>query len=167
MGDGIQRKNMDWNIFANGIWGIFMILTLAGGLGGVINALMTDNGFVFPKWEDANGNKIWRPGMLGNVIIGAVAAVISWGLYGPFADYVFIGAPTANPAIPYLTVSAFVGAILIGVGGARWLSNEVDKKLLKSAAVAAAAGNPAPGAAIAMMAATPAGALEIAQSLNR
>ena len=157
---------MDLNIFANAICRIFMILILAGGVGGVVNALMTDNGFILPKWEDANGNKIWRPGMVGNVIIGAVAAIISWGLYGPFADYIFIGDPNPNAAKPNLTVAAVVGAILIGVGGARWLSNEVDKKLLKSAAVAAAAGNPAPDAAIKMMAATPAKALEIAQSLN-
>ena len=149
------------------IWQIFGILFLAGGLGGAINALMTDNGFIMAKWEDANGNKIWRPGVIGNVFIGAVAAVISWGLYGPFADYVFVGfSGTAPQTAPSLTVAAFVGAMLIGVGGARWLSNEVDKKLLKATTTAALAGSGSAEAAAKVMTATPAQGLKIVQSLN-
>jgi hypothetical protein len=46
---------------------------VAGAVGGVVNALMSDNGFVLPK--TAHG--IIRPGYLGNVLIGAVAAGIS------------------------------------------------------------------------------------------
>lgn len=150
------------------IWQIFGILFLAGGIGGAINALMTDNGFIMPKWEDANGNKIWRPGVVGNVFIGAVAAVISWGLYGPFADYVFVGFSGPNTQTqPNLTVAAFVGAMLIGVGGARWLSNEVDKKLLKATTASALAGSGAADAAAKVMTATPAQGLKIVQALNR
>lgn len=147
------------------IWQIIGLVFLAGAVGGVINALMTDNGFILPKYEDASGNKIWRPGVIGNVLIGAIAAVISWGLYGPFADFIILPKPATGEA--NINVSAFVGAILIGVAGAKWLSNEVDKKLLKAAASAAAAGTPTPNAPSAIMAASPARALEIAQSLNR
>ena len=150
------------------IWQIFGILFLAGGLGGAINALMTDNGFIMPKWEDANGNKIWRPGVIGNVFIGAVAAIISWGLYGPFADFVFVGFSGPAPQRePNLTVAAFVGAVLIGVGGARWLSNEVDKKLLKATTTAALTGTGSAETAAKVMTATPAQALKIVQALNR
>ncbi len=147
------------------IWVIMGVVFIAGSIGGIVNALMTDNGFVFPKTDDANGNKIWRPGMLGNIFTGAVAAVISWGLYGPFAEFVMFPKPeTGNPE---LRVSAFVGAMLVGVAGAKWLSSEVDKKLLKAAASAAAAGLPTADAPARIMAATPARALEIAQSLNK
>lgn len=146
------------------IWLIIGIVFLAGGIGGVINALMTDNGFIVPKYEDASGNKIWRPGVIGNVLIGAVAAVISWGLYGPFSDFAILPQPTTGE--PNLKVAAFVGAILVGVAGAKWLSNEVDKKLLKAAASAAASGKPSPEAPAQMMAVSPANALKIAQSLN-
>lgn len=150
------------------IWQIFGILFLAGGIGGAINALMTDNGFIMPKWEDANGNKIWRPGVIGNVLIGAVAAIISWGLYGPFADFVFVGLSGPNPQKePNLTVAAFVGAMLIGVGGARWLSNEVDKKLLKATTTAALAGTGSAEVAAKVMTAKPAQGLKIVQSLNK
>jgi hypothetical protein len=146
------------------IWQIIGVVFLAGGIGGVINALLTDNGFIIPKYEDASGNKIWRPGVVGNVLIGAVAAVISWGLYGPFGDFVILPKPSTGD--PNIKVAAFVGAILVGVAGAKWLSNEVDKKLLKAAASAAAAGQPSADAPAQMMAVSPANALKIAQSLN-
>lgn len=146
------------------IWQIIGVVFLAGAIGGVINALLTDNGFILPRYEDASGNKIWRPGVIGNVLIGAAAAVISWGLYGPFGDFIILPKPSTGD--PNIKVAAFVGAILVGVAGAKWLSNEVDKKLLKAAASAAAAGTPLPNASSAIMAASPARALEIAQSLN-
>ena len=60
---------------------LWMLLAVfaAGGLGGVVNALMTDNGFALPRFEQATtGVNILRPGFVGNVVIGAVAALVSW-----------------------------------------------------------------------------------------
>ena len=147
------------------IWIIFLIIFLAGAIGGIINALMTDNGFAMPKYEDASGNKIWRPGVLGNFLTGGVGAVISWGLYGPFPNFVIFPEPKQSELS--ITVATLVGAILVGVAGAKWLSNEVDKKLLKAAASAAATAKPSTDAPTRMMIATPANALKIAQELNR
>jgi hypothetical protein len=64
-----------------------------------------------------------------------------------------------------LTLSAFVGAVLVGVAGARWLTNEVDKSLLRTTAVEAAssAGNPRLAERIAL--ASPAGALRAATEI--
>jgi hypothetical protein len=147
------------------LWWILLVVCVAGAVGGVVNALMSDNGFVLPKTADG----IIRPGYLGNVLIGAVAAGISWGMYGPLADYVIFGdAPTGAPSQspPNLKVAALVGAVLVGVAGARWLSNEVDKKLLKAAA-SEAAGAKATDESTAkkMLTASPAHALDIAKSL--
>ncbi len=148
------------------IWMIFAAVCLAGAIGGAVNALMTDNGFILPQYEDADGVKIWRPGVIGNILIGSVAALISWGLYGPFGDFILLPKPTAEQ--PEIKVAAFVGAILVGVAGAKWLSNEVDKKLLKAAAASAVAANaPAADAPARIMIASPANALRIALSLNR
>ena len=45
------------------IWKIILIIFVAGAIGGVINALLTDNGFILPKSEDADGNLLKiRPG---------------------------------------------------------------------------------------------------------
>jgi hypothetical protein len=147
------------------LWWILLVVCVAGAVGGVVNALMSDNGFVLPKTADG----IERPGYLGNVLIGAVAAGISWGMYGPFAQRYILGGPP-QPATPEqapgLLVVTLVGAVLVGVGGARVLTNEVDKKLLKAAASEAAGAKPADDStAKKILMATPAQALDIAKSL--
>jgi hypothetical protein len=144
-------------------WLITGLVFVAGGVGGVVNALMSDNGFVLPKWADAKDGRIARPGFLGNVLIGGVAATISWGLYGPFAASPLIGGPptTSEPPV-MLTLSALVGAVLVGIGGARWLTNEVDKTLLRVAASQAAAGPSDKEKSAKILAASPAMALSLA-----
>ena len=56
-------------------------------LGGIINALVSDNGFVKPSEETAGEVTIIRPGFAGNILLGAVAAFISWGLYRSLQQY--------------------------------------------------------------------------------
>jgi hypothetical protein len=69
---------------------------------------------------------ILRPGWLGNALIGGVAASVSWSLYGPFAGVSITAATGIETATKGdLTLAAIGGAILVGVAGARWLSNEV------------------------------------------
>ena len=62
-----------------------------------------------------------------------------------------------------MTLSALVGAVLVGVAGARWLTNEVDKNLLKAAASEAAASPADPDKSKQIAMATPAEALRIAR----
>lgn len=113
---------------------------LAGAVGGLVNALMSDNGFVLPQYEKLDAAKILRPGVIGNALIGAVAAVVSWALYGPVGQLPVLGATAhADSADITLTYAALAGAILVGIGGARWLSDQVDKNLLRAAAGTAAA----------------------------
>jgi hypothetical protein len=146
--------------------GLLGIIFLAGAVGGITNALLTDNGFIMPKSETANGSQIYRPGIVGNIIISGVAACISWGLYGPFANAYILGAikPVEEPFNGYgITLSAIVGAVLIGVAGARWLTNEVDKTLLRAAASEAATAQPSEKLSRKIHSASPASALKIAQ----
>lgn len=143
-------------------WLITVVVFVAGGVGGAVNALMSDNGFVLPKSADTNDGRIVRPGFLGNILIGGIAAAISWGLYGPFAAYPLIGGTAgANSEHVMLTLSALVGAVLVGVGGARWLTNEVDKTLLRAAASQAAAGPADNDKAAKILTASPALALRL------
>src|SRR5262245_59225281 len=93
------------------IWVALAIVCGAGAVGGVVNALMSDNGFIMPRKEPTEGGYIVRPGFLSNLVIGAVAAGVSWGLYGP------VSAGKLSDLIS-LTLSALVGAVLVGVGGA-------------------------------------------------
>ena len=123
------------------IWLALVIVGVAGGIGGAVNAYLTDNGFVFPKNE----------------------TVASWGLYGPFASANVIGSAAAGAAAPSLTLSGMIGGLLVGAGGGRWITDHVDKQMLKAAAVKASTTNPAASAQIAI--ARPAQALHVARSL--
>jgi uncharacterized membrane protein YeaQ/YmgE (transglycosylase-associated protein family) len=143
------------------LWLIFGAVFLAGSIGGVINAMITDNGFIRPHPERINGTLIMRPGYIGNILIGAVAAVVSWGFYGPFAS-----ANLLEPQAVSLTPSTLTGAILVGIAGAKWLTNEVDKNLLKAAASEAAKGQPSVEAAQDILIASPAQALNIAKNMR-
>ena len=110
-------------------WTCAGLVLLAGGFGGVVNALITDNAFILPQSKRA----IWCPGFLTNVLIGAFAAFASWALYGSgvgieLAKQAAQNAPRNEIS---LTFGALAGAFLVGVAGAKWITNEVDKKLLK------------------------------------
>lgn len=154
------------------IWLMLLCVFLAGGIGGVVNAVLTDNGFLLPRTEPVDGGAaIVRPGWLGNVLVGAVAAVVSWGLYGPLGGYLVLGTPEAVAASPApgrvgLSLAALVGAVLVGVGGARWLSGEVDKSLLRAAAIRAAGAQPSAAAAQQIAVARPAQALQAARAMK-
>ena len=148
---------------------MLFFIALAGGLGGGFNALISDNGFILPKSSvTRSGGKILRPGFLGNIFIGALAASISWGLYGPMAGYVLMSETNpdtlnSNLASSGLTLSGLVGGALIGVGGAKWLTDQVDKTLLRAAASDAASGGASTDVANQIATAgSPAQALQIA-----
>ena len=113
-------------------WTCALFITLAGGIGGVINAFLTDNGFPLPRREGG----IWCPGAISNVLIGAFAAFASWSFYGSGASVDL--AHETERAVLSLKFSALAGALLVGVGGARWITNEVDKRLLKESVKVAA-----------------------------
>jgi hypothetical protein len=139
-------------------WESALLALLAGGLGGVVNALMSDNGFALPQnTPSAAGGVVWRPGIVGNVVIGAVAALVSWGLYGSGAGMPIISALKVD-----LTWAGFAGGVLVGIGGSRWLTAEVDKTLLKNAASAAASKPANPVLATNMANLSPAKALDAA-----
>jgi hypothetical protein len=142
-------------------WINLLIIALAGALGGVVNALLSQNGFLLPRPEKNNGDTIFRPGFLGNVAVGALGACLSWSLYGPATDQ----ALTARLS---LTVSALAGALLVGVAGSRWLTNEVDKQLLRTAASnAIAAAVPGSDTALAVQNGSPSDAFHITKALRR
>lgn len=157
----------------NSMWLMLLYIFLAGAIGGIINALTTDNGFVLPKREDVDGKTtVLRPGYLGNILIGAVGAVVSWGLYGPLSSVLIAGTSEAikanvSPEKVGLSLASLVGAVLIGVAGARWLTSEVDKNLLKAAAAQAAGSQPSAGASQQIAMASPAQALNIAKNMTR
>ena len=49
------------------LWKYMTIIFAFGAVGGVVNALLTDNGFILPKKEQQDNTKIIRPGFLVNI----------------------------------------------------------------------------------------------------
>jgi hypothetical protein len=177
------------------MWLMLLVVCVAGACGGIVNSI-NGGGFTLPRMQQADGGvRVFQPGFLGTAIVGAVAAGVSWGLYGSLANDIVIPAPAASsttasgtdeksaagpdcgsdgkapaatktaakaappaagvptrapaPTTPKisepahgLTLAALVGAVLVGLGGGRWLTAEVDKKFLKATAVAAASAQP-------------------------
>jgi hypothetical protein len=102
-----------------------LLITSAGMVGGITNAFLSGNGFALPAWRSG----VWCPGALSNVFIGAVSALSSWALYGAGASIDL--ARLSDRQQIGMQLSAVVGALLVGMSGARWLTNEADKRLLK------------------------------------
>ena len=67
------------------LWIPLGIILLCGAVGGIINAIISDNGFVKPREETIDNVCIVRPGIAGNILLGTTAAFISWGLYGSYS----------------------------------------------------------------------------------
>jgi hypothetical protein len=89
-----------------------------------MNALLSDNGFVMPRWK----RNVWCPGLFANVMTGGFAALTSWALYGGGAGIDLAQADTRT--IISLRLPALAGAFFVGLAGAKWLTNEADKRLL-------------------------------------
>jgi hypothetical protein len=142
------------------LWVLALVVGGAGAIGGLVNAFISDNGFVLPKMD----NGIFRPGAITNVLIGAVAAFVSWGLYGPNSQSLLVGADNTTKFT--LSLAAFAGAVVVGVGGSRFLTNEVDKRFLKAAATAAVSKQANAGVAGEVANATPAQALGLVNRLT-
>lgn len=114
------------------LWFAAMIVIFFGALGGVFNALVLQGGFVEGGEKQVNGEIIWSLGFSTNILTGAFAAFLSWGLYGPSSSV-----DVSGNNIVQLTLSAICGASLIGFSGASWLTTQADKNTWKTTAIKA------------------------------
>lgn len=111
---------------------------VAGAFGGVVNSVMAGNNRFLPHREVLNKFAITQPGILWNIVLGGIAALVSWGLYGPFAAVKIIGGKTPEETAISVSLSTLAGAVLIGIGGARWLTSHADERFLRAAGSEAA-----------------------------
>ena len=70
------------------------------------------------------------PGFAGNVLLGGLAAVVNWGLYGPFSGFAVVGAPPdgGSQMVPFLTVGQLAVSIVLGIGGPGFLLAEASRR---------------------------------------
>jgi hypothetical protein len=145
------------------IWFLLGMVFIAGAVGGIINSLINDKGLLLPRrMERGDGTYIFLPGFVGNMLTGAVAASVSWLLYGPLSQ-ALIGAASGTAVMAIATLG---GAVLIGIVGSAWLTNAVDKNLFQAAASQAAAASPSLETAKQMLTSSPVEALNMAQQMR-
>jgi hypothetical protein len=101
----------------------YLVLFVAGlgGIGGLANCLVS--GELSLPHIDRN-TKTWRPGWVGNVIVGAVAAVVVWGIYGPFSSFDIIKSDFTQVSI---TIAQLLSSLVIGFSGGRILTSISEK----------------------------------------
>jgi hypothetical protein len=146
------------------VWAILGCIAAAGAVGGLVNALTGGSGgtgrLIMPQVVQPQG--VFQLGFIGNIVLGAFGAVLTWGLYGPLKDSVMIGTRPAGGLPANLTVTALVGAALTGAAGAKVITSELDKYVLKKTAVTAAAGAGDPNLAVQIASSHPIAALAAA-----
>lgn len=107
------------------VWQALIIVLISGAMGGGLAALLgSDKGFVGPTLLQGRSGTVLRPGFVGLLIVGASAAAVNWGLNSPVSSASF------NWRMSYgIPMREVAGAVLIGLGGSKWLSNAVDLQL--------------------------------------
>lgn len=95
----------------------WLSIIIAGAIGVLANTLLADGGFTAPStFVDERGRRRWHPGTAGDMMVGAVAGLVFWGLYTP--DPRFDTVASVRPV---------VGALLAGLGGGRVLTVYLDR----------------------------------------
>ena len=123
---------------------------------GGVNVFIGDNGLHLPKLE----NGVWRPGYLGTVFVGMIAAMASWAtvkwvvLLGADAKAVGLGS------------GGLANALAVGFGGAKWWQSETEKDVLQRTAAVAASKGVDPNAASQIAGSTPFEALSTALKMK-
>jgi hypothetical protein len=107
------------------VWKILLVVSGAGALGGLLNALMGGAGFVLPRLTVVAGSHVLAPGFIGNVLAGVLAALISFGLYGPFSTMPILKTSQPPPKCDALTRAADPGSAS-GCGADRLLWQSMD-----------------------------------------
>ncbi len=97
-----------------------LVIAVLGASGGLIKSVLSGG---FERWSYDSTTKIWKPGWIGHLITGAVAALVVWAIYGPFAGQTL----TTRASFPVTLVQAG-GSLLVGVGGAEILRMLADRK---------------------------------------
>lgn len=108
------------------ILSVAVLVGLFGALGGLVKCFLAD-GFKKPS-TDADGT-VWRPGWYAHIIVGAVAALVVWGLYGPLAAFDVLNPDVTRP--PSFKLGELVGAITVGLAGGQILSSMAEKSAEK------------------------------------
>jgi hypothetical protein len=133
-------------------------VAVCGALGGFANVFIGDSGLHLPVIDQG----IFRPGYIGVVFVGMIAAVGAWlATQGSVLAEGF----TLSPPVT-LRLSELSTAIVVGFGGARWFKSETETTIFRKTAAVAASKAADSDAAAAIAAGSPIQALTAANKMR-
>ena len=112
---------------------LFLVAAVIGGLGGALNAVLSDHTRLFPSVVTLTpgGTRVIRIGIAGNILTGAVVTVcLFWAMQTAGSTL------NANGSLGFLLLGLI--DLFISFVSARWVTNEVDKLVLRKAVFKAA-----------------------------
>jgi hypothetical protein len=101
---------------------LMVLVAGLGAAGGIVNCAITGE-FIFPKFDSAT--RIWRPGWVGNVLVGGAAATVVFGMNGPLASFDLFA--RQQPEM-HFTVAQLISSIVVGLGGGNILTQFAQKQ---------------------------------------
>jgi hypothetical protein len=133
-------------------------VAVCGALGGFANVFIGDSGLHLPTIDQG----IFRPGYIGVVFVGLIAAVGAWlATQGSLLTGNLVPSPPVT-----LRLSELSTAIVVGFGGARWFKSETETTIFRKTAAVAAGKSADNEAAAAIAAGTPIEALTAANKMR-
>ena len=71
---GLILEQTRWDSMRAMLWSVLM-----GIIGGVANSLLIEDGFALPLVVvDKQNRRVWRPGFISNIVLGAIAALATY-----------------------------------------------------------------------------------------
>ena len=107
-------------------WSLLGIILVAGAIGGILYSLISDKGFQLPGIVKKSGTSILVLGFIGDIIIGAITAGISWAFYVPLSQVTL--ETTATIGTIFATV---LGGVFTGLAGSGWFSNTAGRTVVR------------------------------------
>src|SRR5262249_6798839 len=101
---------------------IILLVCGCGAIGGIVNCAISGE-FNYPRFD--SDAKVWRPGWIGNVLVGSVASVVVWGVYGPVASFDLVSGKVADL---HLTIAQLLTSLVIGLSGGKILTLMAEKQ---------------------------------------
>ena len=133
-----------------------LAVTICGAVGGFANVFIGDSGLHLPTMDQG----VFRPGYIGVVFVGMVAAVGAWLATQSSTLSGLVVSP-----VPTLRLSELSTAIIVGFGGARWFKSETETTIFRKTAAVAAIKSANNEAAATIAAGTPIEALAAANRM--
>lgn len=131
----------------NDWWHVLLIVAAAGALGGVVADLALvrfgDSGllerFSRQSPKESGGRSYYDVGFLGNMLVGAVAAIAFLYFLAPDVSTVVTDGGTTTTTREYDAIKLIAASLIVGTGGAAFLKAMSDRllKLVEGAALSA------------------------------